>query len=122
MSCSGQWPRRTVWLRGIRSLIEQPQLCRQRGQLWELINKKGKARRPRRRSCRLVERVCGAAPNPRDCRSTPAHVLYLDRLPWIHRDPYDRILIAQSAVEKMVLVTADETIRRYPVEILKPRS
>lgn len=37
-------------------------------------------------------------------------------LPAIHRDPVDRMLIAHAMAMDMVLVTADKTIRRYPVQ------
>lgn len=39
-------------------------------------------------------------------------------LPDIHRDPFDRILIAQARVEKLRLMTADALVRRYPVECI----
>jgi PIN domain nuclease of toxin-antitoxin system len=38
----------------------------------------------------------------------------VDALPPIHRDPFDRILVAQATVEGMVLVTADPAVLRYP--------
>jgi PIN domain nuclease of toxin-antitoxin system len=44
------------------------------------------------------------------------HVLALQNLPAHHRDPFDRILIAQANAEKAVLVTNDLMIARYPVE------
>lgn len=40
------------------------------------------------------------------------------RLPDIHRDPMDRMLIAHAISLDMALVTADKNIRRYPVETL----
>jgi PIN domain nuclease of toxin-antitoxin system len=40
------------------------------------------------------------------------------QLPDIHRDPIDRMLIAQARLEQMTLVTADKTIRSYPVSVL----
>ena len=43
---------------------------------------------------------------------------YAESLPPIHRDPFDRLLIAQALHHDMTLVTADETIRRYPVRTL----
>ncbi|GAB4267372.1 MAG: type II toxin-antitoxin system VapC family toxin [Deferrisoma sp.] len=46
------------------------------------------------------------------------HAERLASLPPIHRDPFDRILVAQAQVEDLVLVTADRTIPRYPVEVL----
>ena len=45
------------------------------------------------------------------------HVAYLDHLPWHHKDPYDRILMPHSVVEKMPLVTADEEIRKYRITL-----
>jgi len=48
----------------------------------------------------------------------PTHLLELQTLPRLHKDPFDRILIAQSRVEQMPLVTVDKDIRKYDVEIL----
>ena len=42
------------------------------------------------------------------------HVLAVARLPLIHRDPFDRLLIAQAMTEGITLLTADRTIGRYP--------
>lgn len=42
-------------------------------------------------------------------------------LPSIHRDPFDRMLIAQASAEKMTIVTADRRIQQYPVSTLKVR-
>ena len=41
--------------------------------------------------------------------------LYLTRLPSYHRDPFDRVLICQSIVHGLVLLTPDEAILQYPV-------
>jgi PIN domain nuclease of toxin-antitoxin system len=46
------------------------------------------------------------------------HLLALDRLPAHHRDPFDRILIAQSLEEKLPIVTFDPLFARYPVEVI----
>ena len=43
-----------------------------------------------------------------------AHVVALESLPRIHRDPFDRILIAQAIDEALTLVTADAGVARYP--------
>ena len=45
---------------------------------------------------------------------TGAHAIAIDLLPSIHKDPFDRILIAQAQVEGMTLLTADEVVGRYP--------
>ena len=41
------------------------------------------------------------------------HVRALRLLPPIHRDPFDRILVAQSRIENLLLVTHDPFVRRY---------
>lgn len=41
--------------------------------------------------------------------------LHLTRLPLLHRDPFDRILICQALVHGMVLVTPDLRLSKYPV-------
>jgi PIN domain nuclease of toxin-antitoxin system len=46
------------------------------------------------------------------------HVLAVEGLPRHHRDPFDRILIAQAQLEGMTLVTSDRRIREYPVAVL----
>lgn len=45
---------------------------------------------------------------------TSAHAVALDLLPPRHRDPFDRMLIAQALVEGLMLLTADANLARYP--------
>jgi PIN domain nuclease of toxin-antitoxin system len=47
-----------------------------------------------------------------------AHSLGAAGLPLLHRDPFDRLLIAQARHERLTLVTRDPDIRRYPVDTL----
>ena len=49
---------------------------------------------------------------------TFAHAAEVGRLPAHHADPFDRMLVAQARVEKLVLVTHDERITFYDVETL----
>ncbi len=44
------------------------------------------------------------------------HILMLDRLPLYHRDPFDRILIAQAKSENLTLITADPQMKKYNVK------
>jgi PIN domain nuclease of toxin-antitoxin system len=48
-----------------------------------------------------------------------AHAAQVSALPLIHRDPFDRLLVAQAIVEGFTLLTVDEEIARYPGSILK---
>lgn len=43
-----------------------------------------------------------------------AHLRQNFQLPWIHRDPFDRLLVAQALVENLALVSHDPHIRQYP--------
>jgi PIN domain nuclease of toxin-antitoxin system len=47
-----------------------------------------------------------------------AHVLALQELPSHHKDPFDRLLIAQANIEEAVLVSHDPVFARYPVNTL----
>ncbi|MBA3322269.1 MAG: type II toxin-antitoxin system VapC family toxin [Pyrinomonadaceae bacterium] len=47
-----------------------------------------------------------------------AHVLALDALPLHHKDPFDRLLIAQSIAEGTTLVSTDSQLSAYPVTLL----
>jgi PIN domain nuclease of toxin-antitoxin system len=47
-----------------------------------------------------------------------AHALADFTLPRYHRDPFDRMLIAQAQVEGLPFVTCDKQIRKYPIQIL----
>jgi len=46
------------------------------------------------------------------------HALSVFTLPDHHRDPFDRLLVAQAKLENLVLITADRVLIKYPVEIL----
>lgn len=46
------------------------------------------------------------------------HALRAATLPRIHRDPFDRILIAQAQLESVPILTADPAIGRYDVEVI----
>jgi PIN domain nuclease of toxin-antitoxin system len=43
----------------------------------------------------------------------PQYILKLEELPYHHRDPFDRILIASALSEKMPIVSVDENFKRY---------
>ena len=45
------------------------------------------------------------------------YLKHLSKLPLIHKDPFDRILVATAQAEKLTLVTADENIHKYDIPI-----
>ena len=85
---------------------------------WEIATKHALGRLPlpepaERLIPRLRERH-GVEALPIDEEST----LHLPRLPPIHRDPFDRILVCQAIVHGMTLVTPDPVIAQYPARII----
>ncbi len=46
------------------------------------------------------------------------HVLDLEGLPAVHKDPFDRLLIAQARVEGAVLLSVDQVFSQYPVPLI----
>jgi PIN domain nuclease of toxin-antitoxin system len=46
------------------------------------------------------------------------HAKVAGELPLVHRDPFDRMLVAQASVERLSIVTADEQIPRYDVPVI----
>lgn len=43
----------------------------------------------------------------------PKHIRQLEKLPLIHHDPFDRLLISQARAEQMTLLTCDDKVRQY---------
>lgn len=52
---------------------------------------------------------------------TASHGGRLASLPLLHRDPFDRMLVAQAQAEEATLVTVDSTVRQYDVKTLPDR-
>jgi PIN domain nuclease of toxin-antitoxin system len=50
---------------------------------------------------------------------TSEHAVAIDALPSFHKDPFDRLLIAQATVEGITLLTVDKIVARYPGPITK---
>ena len=56
-----------------------------------------------------------------DCQEiaiTARHTLEVGTLPSLHKDPFDRILLAQALIENMNLVTSDSILAQYPKSVL----
>jgi PIN domain nuclease of toxin-antitoxin system len=49
---------------------------------------------------------------------TLAHIIELDQLPWHHKDPFDRLLIAQGRVEAATVVSKDPAFAQYDCQTL----
>ncbi len=49
---------------------------------------------------------------------TSEHAEHVEHLPWHHRDPFDRLLVAQAGLESRALVSADPRLAAYGVEVI----
>ncbi len=48
-----------------------------------------------------------------------SHAAYIEKLPLHHKDPFDRIIIAQAICEKMKIITRDRKFDAYQVDVIK---
>ncbi len=86
--------------------------------VWEIAIKHGVGRDvvsvdPRRLRRSLLDNGYSELP------ITSEHAVAIDALPAFHKDPFDRILIAQATVEGITLLTVDKVVARYPGPIKK---
>jgi PIN domain nuclease of toxin-antitoxin system len=81
--------------------------------LWEVAIKSGLGGADFRADARLLRR--GLLDNGyEELEITGEHAVAIGNLPPIHKDPFDRMLVAQSALEGILLLTADPIVSRYP--------
>jgi PIN domain nuclease of toxin-antitoxin system len=86
--------------------------------LWEIAIKSGLGRDDFQVDARLLRR--GLLDNGySELPITSEHAVAIDGLPPIHKDPFDRLLVAQSMVEGITLLTADPLVARYPAPVRK---
>jgi PIN domain nuclease of toxin-antitoxin system len=84
--------------------------------LWEVAIKRGLGRADFTVDPRLLRR--GLLDNGyHELAITSEHAVAVDGLPPIHKDPFDRILIAQSIVEGIMLLTVDGRVAQYPAPV-----
>lgn len=98
-----------------RTLLEDPnnELVFSAASLWEIAIKRGLGRDDFQVDARVLRR--GLLDNGYlELSITSEHAVFIDSLPAIHKDPFDRILIAQATVEGITLLTADVLIAQYP--------
>jgi len=98
--------------------IENPdnELIFSAASLWEVAIKRGLGRAdftvdPRLLRRGMIDNGYGELP------VTSEHAVGVDSLPPLHKDPFDRILIAQSIAEGITLLTVDEQVARYPAPV-----
>jgi PIN domain nuclease of toxin-antitoxin system len=106
--------------RRARALIEDPEneLFFSAASLWEIAIKRGLERQDFQVDARLLRR--GLLDNGYgELPITSEHAVNTDHLPELHKDPFDRILIAQANVEGITLLTDDRRVAAYPGPVRK---
>lgn len=98
-----------------RSMITEPRnaLWFSAASLWEITIKHGLGRRDFRVDPHVFRRALldnGYTELP----ITSQHAIATAHLPHIHKDPFDRMLVAQAETEGALLLTSDEVVARYP--------
>jgi PIN domain nuclease of toxin-antitoxin system len=84
--------------------------------LWEIVIKRALGREDFAVDPRLLRR--GLLDNGyRELLIHSEHAVAVDTLPPIHKDPFDRLLVAQAIVEGITLVTADAIVAEYPAPV-----
>jgi PIN domain nuclease of toxin-antitoxin system len=103
-----------------RALLEAPdnELLFSAASMWEIAIKNSLGRddfevEPRVLRRGLLDNGYGELP------ITSQHAVSIDSLPPLHRDPFDRLLVAQAHSEGITLLTADAQVAQYPGPIRK---
>lgn len=103
-----------------RDLIEAPdnELFFSAASLWEIAIKRGLGRDDFQVDARLLRR--GLLDNGySELPIGSEHAVAIDSLPSLHKDPFDRMLVAQATIEGITLLTADALVAAYPGPIRK---
>ena len=81
--------------------------------LWEVVIKRGVGRKDFKVDPRLLRR--GLLDNGySELPVVSDHVVAIDSMPCIHKDPFDHVLVAQAMVEGITLLTTDSLLAQYP--------
>ena len=103
-----------------RKLLEDPgnELLFSAASLWEVAIKSGLGREDFQVEARVLRR--GLLDNGYgELAIASEHAVAVDTLPPIHKDPFDRILVAQALVEGITLLTSDPWVAKYPGPVRK---
>jgi len=99
-----------------RKLIDAPdnQLFISIASLWEMVIKVSLGKLTLRKDVQTITAIYQNA----GAKLLPVHlehILAVQTLPWFHRDPFDRLLVAQAIYEDLVLISHDHKFNQYPV-------
>lgn len=93
----------------------QDQILLSVASVWEMVIKKGKKKLKTPKDIEGGIKASGFSILPIEI----SHVLAVEKLPLYHKDPFDRVLVAQAQAENLTLITSDQKIWKYSINILK---
>ncbi len=106
--------------RQARTLIntEENHLYFSAASMWEVVTKSQLGRRDFEVDARVLRR--GLLDNGyHELNITSEHAVRLESLPVLHKDPFDRMLVAQAITEGLILLTSDKQLTRYKSPVKK---
>ena len=96
------------------SLMESEECFYSMASLWEIAIKQRLGKLDTALSILELDDLCNNA-DFKNIFITPHHIEATKKLDFIHRDPFDRLLIAQAQVENLTIITRDAMFARYDV-------
>jgi PIN domain nuclease of toxin-antitoxin system len=118
--CAGQIAKPRIYALNGRSQEEsENELFFSAASLWEISIKKGLGRVDFKVDARVLRRAL-IDNGYQELSITGLHLVSVEDLPVIHKDPFDRILLSQATVEGFTLLTSDKTIAQYsgPIKLV----
>lgn len=102
------------------ALLDDPdnELLFSAASVWEIAIKYGLGRESFRVDPRVLRRAL-LDNGYGELAVTGEHAVAVEALPALHKDPFDRLLLAQAQVEGITLLTSDQTVARYPGPVRK---
>jgi PIN domain nuclease of toxin-antitoxin system len=102
---------------GVRAIIRDGECFYSVASLWEIAIKQSLGKLDTELSLSDLDEQCQLA-GLRRIAIDIAHLERIKALPDVHRDPFDRLLVAQALEEELVVITCDGLIPRYPVQTI----
>ena len=102
------------------AVLEDPNIVRYVSvvSVWEMQIKYAVGKLPLRESAERAAARYALSIRAEFLPTSVEHVALLDKLPRVHDDPFDRLLVAQALAEGLTIVSPDDAIAKYPVSIL----
>jgi PIN domain nuclease of toxin-antitoxin system len=114
------WPERLPEKARQMIAADENEICFSPISLWEVAIKSGQNRPDFKIDAKVLRRRL-LERDYREITITGVHTTEVSDLPLLHKDPFDRLLLAQAKVEGLNLLTSDATVASYPVPVILVR-